>query len=357
MKVLLAEPFYGRSEPPLGLMKLSTWHKNRGAEVRFIRGTDPFGAILGDWQPDQIDITTPIFSWATDAGIQTIRFFLEKYPGAYIRVGGVKAWDIPDIYTMDRVELVRGILPEVDECAPDYTLPLPELKDNPRSVIYTMRGCPVGCGFCRVWRESGKDPRVIQNWRDHINYDWNRLIIQDDNIIAAPFEHMKAVCDLIRERNFSVDFNSGFEVHQFSDEQAELLEGIKITPVRTAFDELKEEEEFLNTMRLIKKHITDNWRNITVYVLFNYLETPEECLYRANKVVEAGGSPYVMPFTPNNYIKGDIHRGEPFISEKYGWTLQMVKDFYRFWNRRAIWISTMNKNHKITAGDIWGDAK
>jgi hypothetical protein len=351
MKVLLVEPFYPRNEPPLGLMKLATWHKQRGAEVRFIRGTDPFGSVLGDYSPNQIDITTPIFSWRTDEGVQTIRWCLERFPDAHIRVGGVKAWDTPEVYEIDRVELIRGRLPEIDESAPDYSL-FPELG---RSVIYTMLGCPVGCGFCRVWRESGKVPTIIKNWRQHIRYDWNRLIIQDDNIIAAPDGHMKEVCDLIREKDFSVDFNSGFEVHQFNEDHAQILSGLKITPVRTAFDELREEVEFLNTMKLIRKHITDNFRNITVYVLFNYLETPEQCLYRANKVVEAGGSPYVMPFTPNNWIRGDMHHGEPFISEKYGWDLQKIKKFYRFWNRRSIWMSNTKNGRTITAQDIWGE--
>lgn len=351
MRVLEVEPYYPRSEPPLGLMKLATWHKLRGAEVRFIRGTDPFNALLGDYEPDQIDITTPIFSWRTQEGVETIKFYLERFPRAYIRVGGVKAWDTPEVYEIDRVELIRGNLPEVDECSPDYSL-FPNLG---RSVIYTMRGCPVGCGFCRVWRESGKLPTIIQNWKSHIRYDWKRLIIQDDNIIAAPIEHLKAVCSVVSANDFSVDFNSGFEVHQFNEEHAEVLSGLKIKPIRTAFDELKEEAEFLNTMRLIRKHITQDWRSIIVYVLFNYLETPEECLYRALKVVEAGGSPYVMPFTPNNWIKGDMHRGQPFVSEKYGWTLEKIKRFYRFWNRYWIWISILKKNGKITSKDIWGN--
>lgn len=355
MKVLCVEPYYPRSEPPIGLMKLATFHKLHGNEVRFIRGTDPFGAILGTYEPEQIDITTPIFSWETDAGLQTIRYYLEKYPEAHVRVGGVKAFDLPEVYEIDRVELVRGILPEVDSCAPDYSF----FPDLGRSVVRTMRGCPVGCGFCRVWRESGKDPVVIEGWQSHIRKDWNRVIISDDNIMVAPWRHFIDVCSFIHDNNLSVDFNSGFEVdpnHGMTREHAEALSYLNIRPVRTAFDEIKEEEGFLNAMGLIRRYVTDNWRDITVYVLFNYLETPEECLYRANKVVEAGGSPYVMPFTPNNYIKGNIHKGEPFISEKYGWTVEKVKKFYRFWNRRPIWISTMNKNGRITAKDIWGDA-
>mgnify|MGYP001589060883 CR=1 FL=1 len=349
MKVLLVEPYYPRSEPPLGLMKLSTWHKARGANVRFIRGTDPFRIILGDYNPDQIDITTPIFSWRTDEGIQTMNFYLERFPDAHVRVGGVKAWDTPTVYQNDRVELVRGNIPEVDECQPDYSL----FPDLDRSVIYTVKGCPVGCGFCRVWRESGKTPIIIKNWRSHIDYTKDRLIIQDDNIIAAGLEHLKDVVSVIKEHNLSVDFNSGFEVNQFSEEHAQILQGLKIRPVRTAFDELKEETEALYTISLIRKYITDNTNNILCYVLFNYLETPKECLYRCMKVIEAGALPYVMNFVPNNWIKGDLQHGEPFISEKYGWTLEKVKKFRRFWGRFWIWRSVLKNKGTISENDIY----
>lgn len=342
MKILLVEPHYPRSEPPLGLMKLATWHKSHGAEVRFIRGMDPFNVYLKDYQPDQIDITTPIFSWRTDEGIQTIRWYLKQYPDAHIRVGGVKATDTPWAYEIDRIELIRGILPEIDECPPDYSL-FPSLD---HSVIYTMRGCPVGCGFCRVWRESGLEAKIIKNWRSHINYSWSRLVIQDDNIVAAPFEHFKEVIQLIREHNFSVDLNSGFEVHQFNEEHAQLLQGIKIKPIRTAFDEMKEESEFLETMRLIRKYITSNSHQIMVYVLFNFLDTPEEALYRAVKVIDSGGSPYVMPFTPNTWTKS-----ESFISKH--WTLPQIKKFRRFFDRYWIWRSVWKKKGKITLEDIF----
>lgn len=347
MRVLLVEPYYPRSEPPLGLMKLSTWHKEKGREVKFIRGTDPFGT-LGDWQPDAIDITTPIFSWNTDEGIQTIRFYLEKYPDAHVRVGGVKATDTPEAYSIGRVELIRGILPDVDECKPDYSMINPPLE---RSVIYTMRGCPVGCGFCRVWRESGKVAYPLKNWQNHIDYSKKRLIIQDDNIVAAGLDHLTNVCSLIRENDFSVDFNSGFEVHQFNEDHAKILHGLKIRPVRTAFDEISEESEFLQTMKLIREHITDNSHAIMCYVLFNFTDTPEDALYRCNKVVEAGGSPYVMPFTPNTWIKGDIHHGQPFINKH--WTLKQIKRFYRFWNRYWIWRSVQKKQGVIREEDVW----
>lgn len=41
MRVLLVEPKYKNKYPPMGLMKISTYHKILGDEVHFVKGTNP----------------------------------------------------------------------------------------------------------------------------------------------------------------------------------------------------------------------------------------------------------------------------------------------------------------------------
>jgi hypothetical protein len=66
MRVLLVEPDYKPKFPPLGLLKIGTFHRNRGDEVSFVRGIT---SDLEHW--DRIYITT-LFSFHHQKIIKTI---------------------------------------------------------------------------------------------------------------------------------------------------------------------------------------------------------------------------------------------------------------------------------------------
>jgi len=61
-RVLLVEPGYRNTYPPLGLMKIAAYHRKLGDEVAFVKGTHP-AARQQLW--DRIYITT-LFSFDWD---------------------------------------------------------------------------------------------------------------------------------------------------------------------------------------------------------------------------------------------------------------------------------------------------
>ena len=70
-KILLVEPAYKNKYPPLGLMKISTFHKRRGDEVYFVKGLDK-DLRVQLW--DRIYITT-LFSFHWTETIKTIKYY------------------------------------------------------------------------------------------------------------------------------------------------------------------------------------------------------------------------------------------------------------------------------------------
>lgn len=70
MKVLLIEPKYKNKYPPMGLMKISTYHKMRGDIVRFYKGEMPQDE-LEQYAPERIYITS-LFTFYYDIVKKTV---------------------------------------------------------------------------------------------------------------------------------------------------------------------------------------------------------------------------------------------------------------------------------------------
>ncbi len=71
MKILLVEPAYKNKYPPLGLMKIAAFHKNRGDDIKFVKGLDK-NARSEMW--DRIYITS-LFSFYWSQTIATIKYY------------------------------------------------------------------------------------------------------------------------------------------------------------------------------------------------------------------------------------------------------------------------------------------
>lgn len=211
--ILLVEPGYKNKYPPLGLMKISTFHKNRGDTLLFVKGLSN-EAVLKIW--DRVYITT-LFTFHFDITVSTIRFYKKCVSHVdNIYVGGILA-------TLMEKQLriatgVNNIIPgqlddeikigflnhsNIDILPPDYDI-LDDIKyiypagDN--YFAYTTRGCPNHCPFCAVpvlepeFKTTNSIFQQISTINDRYGAKRNLLLL-DNNILFSP-ELPKIVKDI-----------------------------------------------------------------------------------------------------------------------------------------------------------------
>ena len=171
MEVLLIEPNSRNKYPPLGLMKISTFHKTiRNDKVYFFKGTN--SAYYKDRRFsskifDRIYISA-IFTFKykkIKEAIELAKNHIINSEYSNIFIGGVAANLLQSTFEKEGITVVEGLLnrpgsidlaPEdkcIDTLIPDYDI-LNEIEyqypTNDAYIGYATRGCPNNCSFCAV---------------------------------------------------------------------------------------------------------------------------------------------------------------------------------------------------------------
>ena len=237
-------------------------------------------------------------------------------------------WNLPEAYQravwlgMTGKRVVAGG-PAV-ALMPDYLASAAEIgQDWPGALSYhnseaafTSRGCIRRCSFCAVWRIEGQLQELD---------DWPiRPIICDNNLLACSRAHFDDVIDKLKPLPWC-DFNQGLDARLLTKHHAERLAELKKPTVRLAFDHVKTESQFMAAWELLRDAGIPA-RQIRVYVLFGYEDTPEDALYRLRLVQSLGTWPNPMRYNPldalvrNSYIDPN-------------WTEGKLKRYHRYWSR------------------------
>jgi hypothetical protein len=161
-KILLVEPDYQNKYPPIGLMKIATFHRQRGDIVEFYKGEAPYTKIA---QADRIYITS-LFTFYYDITVKCIRHYQKYTHNDNIYFGGIAATLLTKEFEADTKikNIIRGQI--TDSCFLGFRekfnidcLPLDyDILDDISYIypagnnyfIYTSRGCKRGCEFCAV---------------------------------------------------------------------------------------------------------------------------------------------------------------------------------------------------------------
>lgn len=298
--ILLVEPDYKTKYPPIGLMKISTYHKLLGDNVFFIKGVNSLHPFLKQW--DRVYVST-LFTYNWKITVDTINYYKNLIDDIdRVKVGGILAtlkfddlWEATGVIPIKGLLDKAGILDEneiiVDELIPDYSLfnetPFQySLIDN-SYIGYSTRGCKNNCKFCGV-------PKLEPEFKDYINIktyvndikdkfgEKTHLVLMDNNVLAS--KSFNKIIDNILELGFEknaklnnrqrhIDFNQGVDARRINVTNIKKLAQIAINPLRIAFDSLKIEKIYRRSIELAAKN---GIRNLSNYILYNYNDTPEE---------------------------------------------------------------------------------
>jgi hypothetical protein len=362
-KILLVEPAYKTKYPPLGLMKISSYHKLKGDDVTFVKGCN--SRVRGEFW-DKVYIST-LFTYTWKETVKTINFYKDAlfYASDKIYVGGILANILPDeLFNETGITPVLGLLDDpkkldqkddiiIDGLPPDYEI-LKQVENNNFSyshtdayIGYATRGCVRTCEFCVVNTfEPDYIPyisisKMIENIKNESGKKQN-LLLMDNNVLAS--KNFDKIIDDIKDAGFSsgatfgktkrkrvVDFNQGLDARLLTEKKMKKLSEIPLEPMRIAFDDIKYKKTYIKAMRLAHKYKQKNMSN---YILFNFKDTPEDFYERLEINIKLNEEFAQEPYD-NNGSKTIIY-SFPMRYFPFNAMSRVADTGNKFWNKRFL---------------------
>ena len=328
-RILLVEPEYRNKYPPLGLMKLASYHRGRSRNdrVRFVKGQP--ASVLGDvW--DRVYVTT-LFSFEWDRTERAIDFAIDAAGGQPERVfvGGIAASLMHEQYVAEAkwagVRFVKGLLDgppaialglsmrnldfgsddlnslPIERQVPDYSILEHVDYEYPvRDAYfgYASRGCVRKCAFCGVPKLEGsqRDMPPLVGLVEGVDQRYGPkkdLVLMDNNVVASP--RYREIVAEIRDLGFTpgaviertgekrsrrrVDFNQGVDARILAKSEMYLREmaTICVRPLRIAFDHLGVRRVYDRAIRMAADNGITSLSN---YMLYNFMDSPKDLYTR-----------------------------------------------------------------------------
>lgn len=158
--------------PNFALMKISSWHKQRG---------------------DAVEWWNPLFRYDRVYSSKVFDFTPEN---PYLPPGTIKGGTGYDI---------KSCLPEeIDEMYPDYTI-YPECD---YAIGFLTRGCIRSCPWCIVPEKEGMI-RPYRHWQEVVRPDTKKLVLMDNNILAIDFGIRQL--EELSKTDYKIDLNQGMD--------------------------------------------------------------------------------------------------------------------------------------------------
>jgi len=296
--ILLVEPDYYTRYPPLGLLKLATYHKKKGASVELKRGVS---RDISE-QPNIIYVTS-LFTWAWEPVWKAIQSYSRLFPDSELWLGGLYASLMPEHAALSGIKpdhIFKGIFWDAENLRPDYSLVPKWNKKVGGSIVFASRGCVRSCKYCAVPELEGSLCAIKKSIRKLIWPGHKRVIFFDNNFFANP--SWESVLKEVEELDLRVDFNQGLDARLLSEKIAERISQLKIDRfVRLSYDYPQMKSHVKKAVEILKLHGI-NGRNILVYALYNFTDSPKDLFERIRDILSWGAVCYPMQYQPLNTL-------------------------------------------------------
>lgn len=269
MKVLLVEPSFPipsksknhRDFLPIGLLKFASYHRERGDEVRLVRGN----IYSSDFYPDKIKITSLFTYWSSYVW-EAVKFYKGKYPNSKIIVGGIYASLMPGHCSQSGCdEVFIGVDERVEKIKPAY-----DLVNVDYQIVHTSRGCLRRCKFCGTWRIEPEFKYIKSIKREICS---NRVIFYDNNLLANPY--IKEILNELKnsKHNGRVIYSEsqcGIDGRLLTPEAAKLLKQARFINPRIAWDHGYNQKEAIKKQINMLLEAGYSAKEIYIFMIYNY---------------------------------------------------------------------------------------
>jgi hypothetical protein len=249
--------------PNIALMKLSTFHKEKGDKVEIIKGNS---------KPTSIKYSK------YDKGYASVVFTKNKalvkdFP---FEIGG----------TGYNIETRLDI--SIEHLMPDYSL----YPENEYSIGFATRGCVRKCSFCFVPKKEG-----LLCYNANINefYDpkLKKIMLLDNNIFA--YSGYKDIFEQIRKINKPTCFKQGMDFRLLTDEKVNELLSIRYDgDYIFAYDSINIRNVIESQMNKFRNKF-DDWK-LKFFVLVGFDTTLKQDVFRINYLRDLKILPYIMRY-------------------------------------------------------------
>ncbi len=298
--ILLIEPNYANKYPPLGLMKISTFHKRLGDCVVFAKGKLPDELAEKRW--DRVYVST-LFTFEWKETKKSIEYAFAVVKDRHmVFVGGIMATLMPELFmeTFPKINLIKGLLNRngtfglrdescIDRLTPDYDILDDVDYKYPATdayFLYMTRGCGMKCQFCAVQTLEPEYVPYISIREQIAEVDSlfgakRNLLLMDNNVLRS--NQFDRIVDELKELGFGkgctypsthtgkplqryIDFNQGLDAKLLNEHKAQRLGELAISPARIAFDHIEDEKQYKRALELCAKN---GIKYLSNYILYN----------------------------------------------------------------------------------------